>query len=90
MTQTVTINTPFEHEVTVKLEELVEMAIDQHTLEDVLDAISDVCTGKAEHIVEAWQDRQTAWPWQLAARAIEVATHAVAVREVSQKPGRSK
>lgn len=40
-----------------------EGAIDSHGLANVIDALSEICAAKADHIRENWQDSNTAHPW---------------------------
>ena len=41
----------------------LEGMVDKVGLRNVLYALSRICAGKADHIVESWQDRTTAAVW---------------------------
>jgi hypothetical protein len=53
------------------LAEVIEEAIDRFTLTVVLDAIEEVCDGKALHLASDWQDVRSAKVWAQAARRID-------------------
>lgn len=42
----------------------LEAVIDKHSLEAVLNALTDICGAKAEHIRSNYQDSVTARPWE--------------------------
>ncbi len=48
------------------------MLVDRHTLKDVLAALARICSEKACHLEDAWQDRQTARVWEKACRKVDV------------------
>lgn len=53
-----------------ELIEALETLVDKHTLREVVDALSLVCTLKAEHIEDNWQDIRTASVWERAAKVL--------------------
>lgn len=55
-------------EQTVELERL----IDSTSLTAVLNALTEICHGKAEHVSSAWQDRNLSARWQTAARLVDI------------------
>jgi hypothetical protein len=63
--------------------EVIERYMDETSLTDVLDLISDICYGKSHHISEAWQDKQLAFQWQRAAVAVQNAANSPKIRKVS-------
>ena len=44
----------------VKLDAIVEQAIDEFGLKRVVDAVARICYEKAQHVLENWQDRPLA------------------------------
>jgi len=48
----------------------LEMMLDKHTLEIMLDRLSELCFAKAQHIEENWQDKALAKAWSKAGIAI--------------------
>ena len=48
----------------------LELMIDAYGLASVLDAMSDVCSLKASHIAEHWQDMPLAKAWTRASDAL--------------------
>lgn len=50
--------------------ETLEKMIDQHGLLHVITGLDCVCTEKAMHIRENWQDNQTAKIWDKASNAL--------------------
>ncbi len=46
----------------------LEHLIDTHGIAGVLDAIAEICNGKATHISEGWQDHRLARDWEHVAR----------------------
>jgi hypothetical protein len=65
----------------VAIEEEVEKLIDACDVSGLLDAISDVCYAKAEHLETNWQDSAAAARWQ------RVAIHFQAMKESSAVKG---
>jgi hypothetical protein len=65
-----------------ELIETLENIIDKTTLEDVLDALGEICHGKADHIRSNWQDDATAHAWEVVASRIEKAAASAGVRGV--------
>lgn len=59
--------------------EALEAMVDVATLGEVLRQLAEICQLKAQHILEAWQDRRTAAPWIRAAKAVELAAARVKV-----------
>lgn len=55
------------------LQDTFEEAIDRHSLANVLDALSEICAGKATHIQENWQDTNLANRWEAIARLLATA-----------------
>lgn len=53
------------------LEDQLETLIDSHSLPNVLEALSQVCLGKASHLEENWQDSITAKSWQVVAQKLD-------------------
>ena len=49
----------------------LEEAIDQHTLQTVVDTLSTICGEKADHIATNWQDSLTAGVWLRAMRKLD-------------------
>jgi hypothetical protein len=47
----------------VKLDAIVEQAIDEFGLKRVVDAVARICYEKAQHVLENWQDRPLAGWW---------------------------
>jgi hypothetical protein len=41
----------------------LEKMVDRSTVYQVVQALSEICAEKGQHIVENWQDRVTAAPW---------------------------
>lgn len=58
------------HETSLQL----EAAIDGFSLVEVLEALADICHGKAEHLESNWQDSATAKEWTKAAGLLASAT----------------
>lgn len=56
-----------------ELETKLEALIDSDGLVNVLDAIQQICYGKAEHIRSAWQDTSLANTWDHAASKLDKA-----------------
>ncbi len=61
----------------------LETLIDNCGLDNLIEAISDICTGKAEHLRSNWQDDSTAKTWEQAARYMLKVAASVSVRTVS-------
>ena len=53
------------------LRDTFESAIDLHGLANVVDALAEICTAKADHIRSNWQDRATAAPWVAASAQLQ-------------------
>jgi hypothetical protein len=53
-----------------ELEEKIEALIDGGTVYDVIEAVQTVCSLKAEHIRENWQDEKNAKVWDKAATVL--------------------
>ena len=49
----------------------LEAMIDATSVRVVLDAITSICHGKAQHIRDNWQDRATAAPWNQAGNVVD-------------------
>lgn len=49
----------------------LEKMIDANTLTWVLNALTDICYEKAEHLRTNWQDKISALPWEVAAQNID-------------------
>jgi len=60
-----------------ELERELETLLDQTSLAIMLEALASVCSDKAAHIAENWQDSATAKEWIKATRAINQALHQV-------------
>jgi hypothetical protein len=52
----------------------LECLIDRHGLVNFLDAISVICTEKADHLVGTWQDKASARIWDRRALALRSLT----------------
>ena len=48
----------------------LEMLVDENGLDNVIDALADVCGLKADHIRSNWQDLETAKAWDRAGYAV--------------------
>lgn len=57
--------------------EALERMVDTFGMARTLDALNDICTLKAVHIAENWQDTTLAKAWDRAGRRIESAATAV-------------
>ena len=69
-----------EHSVTVQeLADQLEPLIDRASLAMVLEALSQVCWEKADHLQSNWQDPVTAKAWHKAGNAIDWIIHKVSV-----------
>lgn len=55
------------------LSDSLESLIDGHTLPVVLETISEICHGKAEHIAANWQDEPMAMDWTHAGNTVGIA-----------------
>ena len=66
-------------------EAAVEEIIDSKGVDGLLDAIADVCAGKAEHLAANWQDAEAAKRWQNAAIAFQMMKEKAAIRAVLYK-----
>jgi flagellar motor switch protein FliM len=56
---------------TQELETELELLIDKSTLENVLEALANVCHAKTDHLLSNWQDKGQAREWSRAARQIQ-------------------
>lgn len=45
------------------MRDMLEGMIDSGSLEVVLRELATVCDGKADHLIESWQDGAAAMPW---------------------------
>jgi len=63
----------------------LEAMIDQSSLSWVLDMLAVICSQKAEHIRENWQDYDLARRWEQASGICETAAGRKSVRDVSGK-----
>ena len=62
---------------------ILEQLLDRNSLTGLLDALSEVCSEKQEHVATNWQDRALARIWGTAAyRVAECAHH----HEVARVP----
>lgn len=59
------------HPLTPDQLEYLEMLIDEHNLDVVLDGLASICHEKAEHVRSNWQDKAGARAWTANAKAIE-------------------
>lgn len=50
--------------------ERLERLVDETSLRDVLEALSDICAKKAEHVSNNWQDEALAKLWSQCASAM--------------------
>lgn len=57
----------------------LESMIDSDDLPSVLNAISEICDGKAEHLVTNWQDPASARLWSRAGKVIDRCAASAAV-----------
>ena len=55
----------------------LETLIDAHNLDGVLEALSEICHAKAEHLRSNWQDSATAKQWNQAASIVTKAASKV-------------
>lgn len=46
--------------------EALELLIDSASLQSVIMGLSEICGGKAEHVLTNWQDKATAREWSTA------------------------
>jgi hypothetical protein len=65
-----------------ELQVLFEDAIDRHGLANVLDAISEICAEKADHIRASYDDKVTARTWSSMADVIRKAETAACCASV--------
>jgi hypothetical protein len=49
----------------------LERLIDRHHIFAVLDAMADICHGKSEHVLTAWQDVARSRAWAAAGRKLD-------------------
>ena len=59
------------------MNDTLEQLIDTNGLSVVLNTLADICNLKAQHIEEAWQDRELARAWIRAALAIGTVSNKV-------------
>lgn len=59
--------------MTTSEQDKLEAMIDTYGLFAVLDALSGICGGKAEHIQSNWQDNHLAKAWERAEKACDSA-----------------
>jgi hypothetical protein len=50
---------------------VLENAVDQSTLQAVVEALAQVCRDKADHIASSWQDESLAKVWNKAGQRLE-------------------
>jgi predicted TPR repeat methyltransferase len=55
----------------------LEDLIDAHTLADVLEALVEIASEKADHLASEWQDQEQARRWKKAANAVMKAAYNV-------------
>jgi hypothetical protein len=67
------------HALTQSERDTLEQLIDRTNAATVLDAIAEICAGKALHIQENWQDEKTARPWERASTAVTRLVRTIAV-----------
>ena len=60
----------------------VERLIDQHGIEDLIEAIVDVCYEKEEHVRMNWQDHRLADAWRKIASVLERANERISKIEI--------
>lgn len=60
--------------------ETLEHMLDGTNLAVMLEALSDICYGKSQHIEEAWQDQPLAKAWARDAAKLATAASKVTVR----------
>lgn len=53
---------------------ILEGLVDKHGLSAVIDALIDICHGKAEHLESNWQDTHAAKEWTKAAKKLDRVT----------------
>lgn len=56
---------------TKDLSESLENYVDQFSLEAILNALSEICALKAQHLQEYWQDEELAKPWLRDSRKLD-------------------
>jgi hypothetical protein len=62
----------------------LEETIDKHDLDEVLQAISAICSEKASHLATNWQDHKTAALWEKSATAVLKCALSKPVQDVNQ------
>ena len=55
------------------LADALEQMVDAYTLHSMLEALSDVCMAKSEHLISNWQDSVTGHVWSRAAGILDKA-----------------
>lgn len=48
----------------------LEQMVDKHTIAEVLETLTEVCSAKAEHVATNWLDMHVAAEWQAIANAL--------------------
>ncbi len=66
----------------------LEAAVDAHGIAGVLDALTEVCMDKSEHVRATWQDDALGALWSRIARAVCRAETSQAVRDLAATEGR--
>lgn len=61
----------------------LEAMVDRASVRGVLDGLSQICAGKAEHLSSNWQDEYAAKLFLAAGRVVDRAANQGAVRAVS-------
>ena len=61
----------------------LEDMVDKDDLKSVLEALSEICDLKAEHLVSNWQDPNTARLWNRAGKRLDACANTDAVVQVS-------
>ena len=60
-----------------ELQDKLEEIVDANSLGRLLEALSQVCYAKADHIEMNWQDRSTSKAWRRAAARVELTSYHV-------------
>jgi hypothetical protein len=61
----------FSQDATKEVSDRLKEIIDQHGLHYVLNALSEICAEKADHLSCNWQDPDTAKAWMQASKKID-------------------
>ena len=64
-------------------EDALEAMVDKFGLQNVLNGLACICSGKADHIEHNWQDQRAAKHWERAAVHLMNAADHTAIRFVS-------